>query len=112
MAITISGVETSNRDWNYDFEVRDDETGELIDFTGAMVAIGFYDQDGCQKIIATTANGKITSPSIGVISLRIPYAETSLCAGSYDVGGYYQINGETLDLLEGDLTVRAGRPKP
>jgi hypothetical protein len=112
MSITISANETSNRDWNYQFEVSDEETGDLIDLTGAFIAIAITDADGCQRIYATTDNGKITIVSTGVFTLTIPYSETNLCAGTYDIGGYYQLGGETPDLLEGSISVRTGRPRP
>jgi hypothetical protein len=112
MGIAVSSTETSNRDWTYQFEVNDEDTGDAIDLTGAFIAIAITDADGCQKIYATTDNGKITIPSLGVVLLTIPYSETNLCAGTYDIGGYYQLNGETLDLLEGSIAVRAGRPSP
>lgn len=112
MSITLSTAETSNRDWNYQFEATDEDTGELIDFTGAFIAIGVYDADGCQRIYATTDNGMIAVPGMGIVTLSVPEAQTNLCAGTYDIGGYYQLNGETLDLLEGSIAVRLGRPRP
>jgi hypothetical protein len=112
MSITLSAAETSNRDWNYQFEVTDEDTGDLIDLTGAVIAISITDADGCQRISATTDNGKIAIVSTGVFTLSIPYSETNLCAGTYDIGGYYQLNGDTLDLLEGSIAVRTGRPRP
>jgi hypothetical protein len=112
MAITVTLAETSNRDWKYQFEVVDEETGDPIDLTGAFIAIAITDTEGCQKIYATTDNGKISILDVGVIALAIPYSETNLCAGSYEIGGYYQLNGDTPDLLEGTISVRAGRPRP
>lgn len=112
MSITLSSAETSNRDWNYEFTVSDEETGDPIDLTGAFIAMSITDRDGCQRISATTDNGKITIVSLGIITLAIPYSETNLCAGTYEIGGYYQLNGDTLDLIEGSIAVRTGRPSP
>jgi hypothetical protein len=112
MSITVNLSETSHRDWVYDFSVEDEDTGDAIDLTGAFIAIAITDADGCQRIYATTDNGKITIPSLGVVTLTILYSETNLCAGTYGIGGYYQLNGETLDLLEGSIAVRTGRPIP
>jgi hypothetical protein len=112
MSITLTSAETSNRDWNYQFEVDDEDTGEPIDLTGAFIAIAITDSDGCQKIYATTDNGMIAIVSIGVITLTIPYSKTDLCAGTYEIGGYYQLNGDTPDLLGGTIAVRKGRPRP
>lgn len=112
MAITLQASETSNRDWIYQFEVSDEETGDLIDFTGAYIAMSITDADGCQKVSATTTNGKITIIGTGVIQLTLRYADTNLCAGSYNIGGFYQLNGDTLDLLDGSIAVRKGIPAP
>lgn len=112
MAIAVSLAETSNRDWSWRFEVDDEDTGDPIDLTGAFIAIAFTDADGCQRIYATTDNGKISIIDVGVITLDIPYSETNLCAGTYEIGGYYQLNGDTPDLLEGSISVRTGRPRP
>jgi hypothetical protein len=112
MSITLTSAETSSRDWNYQFEIDDEETGEPIDLTGAVISIGIFDQNGCQRITATMDNGKLSIDGLGIVSMRIPYSETNLCAGTYDIGGYLQINGETLDLIEGSIAVRTGRPKP
>jgi hypothetical protein len=112
MAIILSSTETSNRDWSYQFEVIDDETGDLVDLTGAVIAIEISDADGRETISATTENGKISIVSTGVFTMDIPYSETNICAGTYSIGGYYQLNGETLDLIDGSIAVRTGRPIP
>jgi len=112
MAITLNSAETSNRDWNYQFEVDDEDTGDPIDLTGAFIAVEITDAEGCHKIYASTDNGLISIVSTGVFTLTIPYSQTNLCAGTYNIGGYYQLNGDTLDLLEGSIAVRTGRPRP
>lgn len=112
MAVTFSAVETSNRDWTWQFSCTDEETGDAIDFTGATIVIGINDASDIEVISASTDDGKITLVDSGVIQLAIPYSETNLEAGSYTIGGYYQLNDETLDLLSGTITVRKGIPAP
>lgn len=117
MAITLSSAATSNRDWKTQFQFTDGDPdspsfGQLLDFTGAFIAIAVEDQDGCQRILATTTNGKITIVSLGIIELMVDDSEMNLCAGSYSIGGYYQLNGDTIDLFEGTLALRRGIPKP
>jgi hypothetical protein len=111
MPIAFNASETSYRDWVFQFEVKDAETGELIDFTGATIAISIYDDNQCPKISATSED-MIAIVSPGILTLTIPYAQTNLCAGTYNVGGYYQLNGETIDLLDGEIAVRDGWPRP
>jgi len=112
MALTLNSSTTSYRDWKTLFQFNDSETGDLIDFTGAFIAIAVEDADGCQKVLATTDNGKITIISTGIFELSVPYTEMDLCPGSYPIGGYYQANGETVDAFEGSLSIRKGIPKP
>jgi hypothetical protein len=117
MAITLTDAARSNRDfkrlWQFSDGDPDSPTfGQLIDFTGAFIAIAVEDQDGCQKIYATTTNGKITIISAGVVEVDLTYSDMNLCAGSYPMGGYYQLNGETIDLFEGELSIQRGIPRP
>lgn len=112
MSIKLQMAETSHRDWVWQFEIDDEDTGEPIDLTDATIAIAINDADGCQLILASTGNGKIVVVDTGVVQMTIPYSETGLCAGSYDIGGYYQLNGDTPDLFEGSVSVRKGIPTP
>lgn len=112
MSIILNSAATSYRDWKTQFQFTDADTGALIDFTGAVIAIAVYDQDGCQRILATTGNGLISIISTGIFEMDIPESQMNLCAGSYDMGGYYQLNGETIDLFEGSLSIRRGIPTP
>jgi hypothetical protein len=112
MGITLNSAATSYRDWKTQFQFNDADTGDLIDFSGAFIAIAVEDQGGCQKILATTDNGLIVIVSTGLIEMDIPETQMDLCAGSYNMGGYYQLNGETIDLFEGSLSIRRGIPQP
>lgn len=112
MAITLNSAATSHRDWKTQFQFNDGETGDLIDFTGAFIAVAAEDQEGCQKFEATTDNVMIVIVSAGIFEMTIPAATMALCAGSYNIGGYYVLNGETIDLFEGSLSVRRGIPRP
>lgn len=112
MSITLNASTVTNRDWKTRFEFSDGDTGLLIDFSTAFIAIAIEDKDGCQKILATTTNGKITVIELGIIELDISHSEMNLCAGTYQIGGYYQLNGDTIDLFEGSLTLRKGIPTP
>ena len=117
MSITLSDAARSHRDfkrlWEFtDGDPNSDTFGQLIDFTGAFIALAIEDQDGCQRVLATTANGKITIISTGLIEVDLTYSDMALCSGSYLMGGYYQLNGETIDLFLGDLSIQKGIPRP
>ena len=117
MSITLNSAVISNRDWKTQFQFTDGDTnsatyGQLIDLTGAFIAIAIEDQDGCQKVLATTANAMVSVVSLGTIELDVPYSQMNLCPGSYPIGAYYQLNGETIDLFEGSLSISKGIPAP
>lgn len=110
--VNVSTNSTANRDWRTQFECVDADTGNPIDFTGAAISIAVEDANGCQVLLATTANGMVTIVSVGIIELVVPYSKMNLCAGRYPMGGFYQLADETNDLFEGTLTLRKGIPKP
>lgn len=109
MAITLSSSATNNADWKTQFQFTDAETGELIDFTGATIEVEVRDFDGCQKIEATTGNGLVTIQSAGIFEVDVPATTmVNLCPGTYQIGGVYSLNGETISLFTGLLAIISG----
>ncbi len=108
MAIRLDSSTANNADWKTQFEFTDSETGDVIDFTGANIEVEVKDQNRCRVIEATTSNGKITINDDGFL-LLIPASEMRcLCAGQYDIGGVYELNGETISLFTGTIAIRDG----
>ena len=109
MSIVLSASATNNADWKTQFQFNDADSGDLIDFTGATIEISVRDFDGCQKIEATTGNGMITIQDTGIFELDIPAATMAgLCPGTYQVGGVYSLNDETISLFTGSLAIVSG----
>lgn len=109
MTITLNSSATNNADWKTQFQFSDGETGDLIDFTDAVIEIDVRDSEGCRKIGASTTNGRIAIISTGIFELDIPASEMNcLCPGSYQVGGVYSLNGETISLFTGSLSIVSG----
>lgn len=109
MSITLSSSTTNNSDWKTQFQFTDAETGGLIDFTGATIEVEVRDFDGCQRIEATTGNGLITIQSTGIFELDVPATTmANLCPGTYQIGGVYSLNGETISLFTGSLAIISG----
>lgn len=109
MTITLNASATNSADWKTQFQFTDGETGDLIDFTGASIEIEVKDFDGCKKICASTSNGKIAIISTGIFELDVPASEMEcLCPGSYQVGGVYSLNDETISLFTGSLSIVSG----
>ena len=109
MGIVLNSAATNNSDWRTQFQFTDGETGDLIDFTGAVIEIEVRDFDGCLKIEATTDNGKIVIVSTGIFELTVDDSEmANLCPGTYQVGGVYRLNDETISLFTGSLAIASG----
>lgn len=108
MAIRLDSSAANNADWKTQFEFTDAETGDVIDFTDASIEVEVRDQNRCKLIEATTGNGKITINSDGFL-LSVPASEMRcLCAGQYAIGGVYELNGETISLFTGTISVIDG----
>lgn len=109
MAITLNASAVNSADWKTQFQFNDADSGNLINFTGADIQIEVKDFDGCLRIEATTGNGKIAIISTGIFELTAPVSEmANLCPGSYKIGGVYKLNGETISLFTGTLSVVDG----
>lgn len=109
MPITLSSSATNNADWKTQFQFTDADSGELIDFTGAMIEIEVKDFDGCLLIEGTVDNGLIVIDSTGIFTLTVPASTMqNLCPGSYKIGGVYELNDETISLFTGTLSVVDG----
>lgn len=109
MAVILNDAATNNADWKTQFQFNDSDSGDLIDFTGATIEVEVRDFDGCLKIEATTANGKIVIISTGIFELTVDDSEmANLCPGTYQVGGVYRLNDETISLFTGSLAVTSG----
>lgn len=109
MTIILNASAVNTADWKTQFQFNDGETGDLIDFTGATIKIVVKDFDGCQRICASTDDGKISIISTGIFELDVPESDMQcLCPGSYQVGGIYELNGEIISLFTGTLAIISG----
>jgi len=109
MGITLNATSTNNADWNVTFIFEDADTSTPIDFTGAYVKVSIKDYDNRHCLDATTDNGMIVVSGPGTLGLSVPAAQIkSLCPGTYAIGGLYQLNGATVSLFTGELSVIDG----
>lgn len=100
--------QSNKSDWIIDISATDAETGDDIDFTGASVQFAVYDENRCQRLVATIGSG-ITL--VGTDVLEVAFTETqmnALCAGSYNIGCVYQLNSITTQLLTGTVSIYDG----
>lgn len=109
--------ESNKATWTDDVEVTDEE-GTLIDLTDAIIvlevrakrSIDDYDTNITNAILsATTTNGKITLQGTGVFRFSFTKSEmNSLCAGTYEMGGTIERDGETDQFLIGQVPILDG----
>jgi hypothetical protein len=94
MSINISEEVVSNRDWKIQFQFTDDDPdsptyGDLIDFTGAVIAFAIEDGSGCQVITAGTADGKVAIISSGLLASN--FVTLVRNGGTYTLGADYTV---------------------
>jgi hypothetical protein len=100
----------SNRaDWIEAIEIRDDDDNDLIDLTGCEIILTVKDEDGCQVLTGSTADGSIVIVSTGVAEFSFPRSRmANLRADTYEVGGTLSRDGDTMQFLIGQLPVVDG----
>lgn len=109
MAYTFNFLQSNRADWIFDISATDADTGAEINFTGATVAFAVTEGgDRYQRLSATIGNGiTLVSPSVIEFKFTASQMET-LCAGSYRHGCVFSINGEIVQLFEGNVAVYDG----
>ena len=102
----------SNRaDWIDQCEVRDDEDGQLIDLTGAVIVLAVRDRLSMANVmLAQTSDGSIVVQGMGVFGFTFPLSKMRALVGSraYDVACTVQLNGITQQFFLGSVNVLDG----
>lgn len=101
----------SNRaSWIREYEVVDDETGQLVDLTSISITFEVRDPlDGTTVLSATTENGKITVIDTGTFQHNFTRDDMAkLCARSYEVGCTLADADDTVQFIIGTLPVLDG----
>ncbi len=107
MSFALTNEASNRADWTLVIAATDADTGDDIDFTGAAVSFAVADSEGCRRLSATVDNG-ITVGGETVTVFFSADAMKALCAGTYKMGAVYQINGETVQLFIGTVTIVDG----
>lgn len=102
--LSISDSQFAQTDWIWDFIFTDDTTGDAIDFTDASITVNIRDYEGCLKVSCSVGSG-ITLLDTGTIELHVTANQTNFCAGTYLISGTYTLNGVTLPLFSGTISV-------
>ncbi|MBR0948479.1 MULTISPECIES: hypothetical protein [Bradyrhizobium] len=101
---------TSNRaTWIFTGQINDASTNEPLDLTGLSFVFEVCEPGGCQRLLATTDNGKFTIIGTGLFRWEFSKSEMStLCAGSYDTGMTMANADQTVQLSVGPLPIVDG----
>jgi len=103
----------NNGDWQRSFVFEDADTGQPISLSGAYVELEIRDQNNCRYLSATTDNGMLTISADGTVNLKMPALDIKrLRQGEYPIGMFYQLNGDTVSLFVGTLSVVDGVARP
>jgi hypothetical protein len=100
----------SNRaTWSEDVQCFDDEDNSAIDISAAT-AIELEVRDGCNVVLTASYPGSITlSATTGVFSFSFTADQMrALCAKTYDIGCTVTLEGETIQIIAGQLPVTNG----
>ena len=107
---TLAPVSNAD-DWIDSVEVTDEETGDLIDISGATeIEINVRDQaTRANRLAGSLTGGEITRPETGVFAWSFTAAEMgALCAGTYEVVIRIEIDAISTALVLGTLPVLNG----
>lgn len=108
----IAAFERSNRaTWREDIEIRDADTGDLIDLTDALVTMTISDNRGCEVLTASTDDGDVTVISLGVVEFLFTADRMDdLDIGRHLIGVRVQLedDGDIEQLMWGSVNIYEG----
>lgn len=101
----------SNRaDWKFWLKNTDPQDGSLVDIPVDQITFQVRRQDRCGPVLsAASGDGKITSPSTGILEVRFAASEMrQLCPDTYEVGAIVSDGTDTVQLILGTVPVTDG----
>lgn len=108
-SLVIDDEATNNADWRRTFQFEDAENGDLIDLSDSYIEVEIKDIEGCKRIEASTANGKLNILALGTFEVVVLASEMkALQPGSYALGGLFRRDDETVSLFTGSMTIIDG----
>lgn len=106
----ISFPQTSNdATWIFTGQITDASNGDLLDLSDLSFVFAIEDARDCQKLIASTDNGKFTIVSLGIFRWEFSKSEMqTLCPGTYDTGLSMSNDDQTIQISVGPLPIVDG----
>ena len=91
------------------FQINDDDTGDLIDLTGAAITFEIRDAKTRRSMLIGTVGSGITVLGTGVFAVTFAADRMrGLDGADYDVGCTITLDGETTQFITGTLPVLDG----
>lgn len=105
MFIGALGATSTRQDWSEIFQLKDSETGDLIDLTDVTIVVEFREPGHSRPTIS--ADVQIIDTGTFTASLTLAQSR-SLCARTYEVGITLERDGETSQQFIGTIPVLDG----
>jgi len=101
--------QSTRASWEFYGELTDAQ-GVPVDLTGCTMVFAANEKNGGgQRLLASTDNGKITFPDIGIFRWFFERGEMGgLCAGTYETGLTIANDTQTMQLSVGPLSITDG----
>jgi len=100
---------TTSGDLILSIEMKDSETGQLLDLTGATFDFALQRDDKTPLLTGSTASGNITVPATGVVHIQfLESALNDLEVGTYTAGLTMHRDGFSQTLVLGTIPVLYG----
>ena len=90
-------------------EIKDEKTDDPIDLTGMTATLKVRRMgDGTATEIASTTNGRITFPQVGVMHIQVLNSDYAFKEGEWDATLYVSRDGFQSQIFLGNIYVRDG----
>ena len=100
---------TTSGDLILSVEMKDSETGELLDLTGATFDFALQRDQKTSTLTGSTADGHITNPALGIVHVQFLESELNdLDVGTYDAGLTIHRDGFSETLILGTIEILNG----
>lgn len=100
---------SNQEDWQFSYQLWDQEADEFIDISACTVTITLRDKNKSAVLTGSTTDGQITLPEDGVFEVLFPASDMSgLDADTYDVGLRIQNDDRKVQLIIGSVAVLDG----
>ena len=99
--------QSNKADFIFEITATDMDTGQLVDFTGALIGCTIQDKDKCNLLSINVGSG-ITLIDANTLEFFFTKGQIGNLCGHYKIGSVYEVNGETNQLFVGTVSFYDG----